>query len=67
MALKIKKILVPLDGSPNSFRGLDAAIQMAQESHSTITGLYVAGILKPKTNDPITPFEKILLNMPKKS
>jgi len=61
MAIKIKKILVPLDGSPNSFRGLDAAIQMARDSHSTITGLYVAVMLKPKTNDPITPFEKILL------
>lgn len=61
MAVKIKKILVPLDGSANSFRGLDTAIQMAREGHSTITGLYVAGITKPRTNDPITPLEKILL------
>ena len=61
MALQIKKILVPLDGSANSFRGLDVAIQMARESHATITGLYVAGIVKPRTNDPITSLEKILL------
>jgi len=61
MALKIKKILVPLDGSANSFRGLDVAIQMARESHATVTGLYVVGIVKPRTNDPITSLEKILL------
>ncbi len=61
MALKIKKILVPLDGSSNSFRGLDAAIHMARESHATLTGLYVVAITKPRTNDLITPLEKILL------
>ena len=61
MVLQTKKILVPLDGSSNSFRGLDVAIHMARESHGTITGLYVAGIVKPRSNDPITPLEKILL------
>jgi nucleotide-binding universal stress UspA family protein len=61
MAIKIKKILVPLDGSSNSFRGLDTAIHMARQCHATITGLYVAGIVKPRTNDPITPLEKMLL------
>ena len=61
MAIKIKKILVPLDGSSNSFRGLDVAIHMARESHATITGLYVAAITKPRSNDRITPLEKILL------
>jgi nucleotide-binding universal stress UspA family protein len=61
MAIKIKKILVPLDGSSNSFRGLDVAIHMARESHATITGLYVAAITKPRANDKITPLEKILL------
>ena len=66
MAIKIKKILVPLDGSSNSFRGLDVAIHMARESHATITGLYVAGITKPKVNDQITPLEKLLLDNAKK-
>ena len=61
MAIQIKKILVPLDGSTNSFRGLDVAIHMARQSHATITGLYVAGITKPRTSEPITPLEKILL------
>lgn len=62
MAIKINKILVPLDGSPNSFRGLDAAIQMARESHATITGLYVLEMVKPQKNEQITPLEKMLLD-----
>jgi len=61
MGIQIKKILVPLDGSKNSIRGLDMAIHMARESHATITGLYVLGIVKPQTNDQITPLEKMLL------
>lgn len=36
-----KNILVPLDGSKNSFRGLDLAIQLARQSQGTITGIYV--------------------------
>jgi len=62
MGIQIKKILVPLDGSSNSFRGLDVAIHMARESHATITCLYVAGIMKPRTNDPLTHIEKILFS-----
>ncbi len=61
MVSKIKKILVPLDGSSNSFRGLDVAIQMARQCHATLTGLYVAGIVKPGISEPVTPQEKILL------
>ena len=61
MKTKIKKILVPLDGSSNSFRGLDVAIHMARQCHATITGLYVLGMVKPQTSDQITPLEKILL------
>ena len=66
MAGKISRILVPLDGSSNSFRGLDMAIHMARENHATVTGIYILGIYilgitKPKTNDPISALEKILL------
>ncbi len=61
MVSKIKRILVPLDGSSNSFRGLDAAIQMARQCHATITGLYVVGIAKPRTDEPITSPENIFL------
>ena len=61
MKIKIKKILVPLDGSSNSFRGLYVAIHMARQCHATVTGLYVVGITKPRTNEPISSPEKIFL------
>ena len=37
----IKKILVPLDGSQNSVRGLDYAIYLARQCGATITGISV--------------------------
>ena len=40
----IKRILVPLDGSQNSFRGLEKAIYLARQCNATITALCVAYI-----------------------
>ena len=37
---KISKILVPLDGSKNSIRGLEMAITLARNCNATITGIY---------------------------
>lgn len=37
---KISKILVPLDGSKNSQRGLEMAITLARQCGATITGVY---------------------------
>jgi nucleotide-binding universal stress UspA family protein len=37
----VKKILVPLDGSANSFRGLEKAIYFAKQCNATVTGIYV--------------------------
>jgi len=37
---KIKNILVPLDGSKNSIRGLDEAIYIARQTQATITGVF---------------------------
>ena len=37
---KISKILVPLDGSKNSIRGLETAITLARNCGATITGVY---------------------------
>jgi len=42
--IKTKKILVPLDGSKNSIRGLDMAIHIARQSHGTITALAVKSV-----------------------
>ncbi len=39
--MKIKKILVALDGSNNSFKGLDSAIYLARQAHATLTGIFV--------------------------
>ncbi|MBC8516345.1 MAG: universal stress protein [Nitrosopumilus sp.] len=41
MAIKTKKILVPLDGSKNSLRGLDMAIHLARQSQGIVTALSV--------------------------
>jgi nucleotide-binding universal stress UspA family protein len=38
---KFDKILVPLDGSSNSIRGLDRAIEIAKGTGAEITGFYV--------------------------
>lgn len=37
---KISKILVPLDGSKNSQRGLETAISLARQCGATITGVF---------------------------
>ncbi len=37
---KISKILVPLDGSKNSWRGLEFAIGLARQCGATLTGAY---------------------------
>ncbi len=37
---KISRILVPLDGSKNSIRGLETAIGLARSCGATITGVY---------------------------
>ena len=44
MKVKTKKILVPLDGSKNSIRGLDMAIHIARQSQGTITALTVKSV-----------------------
>ena len=37
---KVTKILVPIDGSKNSWRGLEMAISVARQFGATITGMY---------------------------
>lgn len=38
---KIKKVLVPLDGSNNSLRGLKAGIHLAKEHEASLTAIHV--------------------------
>ena len=56
---QIKKILVPMDGSKNSFRGLDTAIYLARQCGATLTGLFVMPIY-PRSFMPITYDKKYL-------
>ena len=44
---RFKKILVPLDGSLNSIRGLNEAISLARQSDATITGIHVLPNFSP--------------------
>ena len=59
--VRIKKILVPLDGSKNSFRGLDQAIDLARQCQATLTGLYVVPLPPPQTDYQIKDIEKYFL------
>ena len=65
-ALYIKKILVPLDGSKNSFRGLDEAIYLARQCRSIITGLYVIPMGSPARRTPVSPIDKYFLKQASK-
>ena len=62
----IKKILVPLDGSTNSMRGLDEAIYLARQCHATVTGLYVIPIYPRNLADAIMPYQIHLTKSAKK-
>ena len=64
--MNIKKILVPLDGSKNSMRGLDEAIYLARQCHATITGLYVIPIYPRNFADAIMPYQIHLTKSAKK-
>ena len=57
---KIKKILVALDGSKNSQRGLDMAIHFARQHHAKLTGIHVICSI-PKDFQKLTYPEKPLL------
>jgi nucleotide-binding universal stress UspA family protein len=41
---QIRNILVPLDGSQNSIRGLDVAIYVARQCHATVTAINIIPI-----------------------
>ena len=58
---KISKILVPLDGSKNSFIGLEKAIYIARQCGSIITGIHVVSIYPQHLGDLITPLKVKLL------
>lgn len=58
MKLKIKKILVPLDGSKNSFKGLAEAVYLARQCNATITGVCVIPLYTVNLGRILTPLRK---------
>ena len=59
---RVKNILVPIDGSKNSFRGLDNAIYIARQCNAIITGLYVIYLVsEPKKGETLSPIGKMLM------
>lgn len=54
---KIRKILVPLDGSKSSFRGLDEAIYIARQCGATIIGLHAISIYPRNWSDLANPLK----------
>jgi len=63
----IKKILVPLDGSKNSFKGLDEAVYLALHCNSSITGLCVIPSYSPlPLMGKQIPYEKHIIEQAKK-
>ena len=55
---KIKKILLPIDGSKNSFEGLNVGIYLARQCGATITGLHIVPIYPTRFGDIMGPFKK---------
>lgn len=53
---KIKRILVPMDGSKTSFRALDEAIEIARACHATILGVYSIPFLPAEFAPSVVPY-----------
>jgi hypothetical protein len=47
--MQVKRIMVCLDGSKNSLRGLDAAISLAKQSNATLVGIHSVTKFSPFT------------------
>lgn len=62
---EIKKILIPMDGSKNSLRGLETAIYLARQCHATLTGLYVMPIYPKSLLLKPIPYEAELVKIAK--
>ena len=63
---KIKKILVPLDGSLKSFDGLREAIYLARQCEATVTGLCVIPLYTINLGKLLTPLKNQSLKEAKK-
>lgn len=53
---KIKRILVPMDGSKTSFRALDNAIEIARACHGMILGIHVISFIPTEFMPSVIPY-----------
>ena len=60
LKIQMKKILVPLDGSKNSLRGLENAIYLARQCSAILMGIYVVPIQTRESIKKIGIFKKIM-------
>ncbi len=63
---KITKILVPLDGSKQSLKGLEEAVYLARQCGATITGLCVIPLYTINLGKLLTSFKNQTLKQAKK-
>jgi nucleotide-binding universal stress UspA family protein len=63
---RFKKILVTLDGSENSIRGLNEAISLARQSEGTITGIHVLHGGLSELKNTFTHYREYLLDKTRK-
>ena len=57
MQNKIKRILVPMDGSKTSFKALDEAIEIARACHATILGFHAISFLPTEFMPSVVPYK----------
>ncbi len=60
LKIQMKKILVPLDGSNNSLRGLENAIYLARQCGAVLSGIFVVPIQTRDSIQKIGIFKKII-------
>jgi nucleotide-binding universal stress UspA family protein len=63
---RFKRILVALDGSANSIRGMNEAISLARQSKGTITGIYVLPGLPSEFTSTLNNYREYLLKKTRK-
>jgi nucleotide-binding universal stress UspA family protein len=57
MQNKIKRILVPMDGSKTSFRALDKAVEIARACQATVLGIHVISFLPTEFMPSVVPYK----------
>jgi nucleotide-binding universal stress UspA family protein len=63
---RFKRILVALDGSANSIRGMNEAISLARQSEGTITGIHVLPGVPSEFTNTLASYRQYLLEKTRK-